>query len=274
MGFGAAKAVAARAVHETPLQEVVWCARPHTSHLTPPTSLSEMSEIQSLLALQNDDVAINEFETRLAAFEPRIKALDARRQRIVDTLERHSAAVLAEEKKQAFLRDKIQEHRALIDRNQAQLDAVKTMRQATAAAAGMEQAKKIVAGEESDLLLINRKLEEVRAAQNAAKADLAACEAEQATARTEVASERAAIDGELATARAKRRESATHVSAALLSRYDRIRSAKRVQVVVALNALSCGACDTAIPMQRRHAMTAGTMIELCEVCGVLMYHPV
>jgi len=35
------------------------------------------------------------------------------------------------------------------------MDAVKTMKQATAAVAQMEQARKIVAGEESDLLAIN-----------------------------------------------------------------------------------------------------------------------
>jgi predicted nucleic acid-binding Zn-ribbon protein len=45
-------------------------------------------------------------------------------------------------------------------------------------------------------------------------------------------------------------------------------------VVVALNSLSCGACDTAIPMQRRHVMLSGNTVELCEVCGVLMYHAV
>jgi uncharacterized protein len=231
-----------------------------------------MSDIQALLALQNDDLAIHELETRMAALEPRIKALDARRQRIVDTIERQAGLVATEEKKQAFLRDKIQEHRALIDRNQAQLDAVKTMRQATAASAQMEQAKKIVAGEESDLLALSRKLEELRGALNAAKADLAACEAEQTAARSEVTAERAAIDGELATAQQQRAKTAAAVPDALRARYDRIRNKKRQHVVVALNAMSCGACDTAIPMQRRHAMSTGTVIELCEVCGVLMYH--
>jgi predicted nucleic acid-binding Zn-ribbon protein len=231
-----------------------------------------MSDIQALLALQNDDLAIHELETRMAALEPRIKALDARRQRIVDTIERQAGLVATEEKKQAFLRDKIQEHRALIDRNQAQLDAVKTMRQATAASAQMEQAKKIVAGEESDLLALSRKLEELRGALNAAKADLAACEAEQTAARGEVTAERAAIEGELAAAQQQRAKTAAAVPDALRTRYDRIRNKKRQHVVVALNAMSCGACDTAIPMQRRHAMSTGTVIELCEVCGVLMYH--
>lgn len=233
-----------------------------------------MSEIESLLALQADDIAIHELETRLASLEPRIRELDTRKQRILDIIAKQSALVEAEEKKQAFLRDKIQEHRQLIDKNQAQLDSVKTMRQATAAAAQMEQAKRIVAGEESDLHALNRRLEELRGVLNGARSDLAACEAEQATARSEVAAERGTIEGELAAAQQKRKASAAQVPDALRHRYDRIRNKKRVHVVVALNDLSCGACDTAIPMQRRHAMLAGTTIELCEVCGVLMYHAV
>lgn len=231
-----------------------------------------MSDISALLALQSDDHAIHEIETKLAALEPRIAELDARRRRLVDSVERQQATVTAEEKKQAFLRDKIAEHRGLIERNQAQLDAVKTMRQATAAAAQMEQAKRIVAGEESDLLALNRRLEEMRGALNAAKTDLQALETEQSTARGEVAEQRGALESELVAATTKRAETAKDVPAALRSRYDRIRSKKRVHVVVALNSLSCGACDTAIPMQRRHAMLATGSIELCEVCGVLMYH--
>ena len=231
-----------------------------------------MSEISALLALQDDDLAIHEIETKLAALEPRIAELDARQKRITDTIERQGVLVAAEEKKQAFLRDKIVEHRGLIDRNQAQLDAVKTMRQATAAAAQMDQAKRIVAGEESDLLTLNRRLEELRGVLNAAKAELAALELEQTTARGEVATERASLEADLAEGTAKRRAAAEAVPAPLRTRYDRTRNKKRVKVVVALNGLSCGACDTAIPMQRRHAMLAGTMIEVCEVCGVMMYH--
>lgn len=231
-----------------------------------------MSEIQTLLALQADDLAIHEIETKLAALEPRIAELDARRRRLSDVVDRQQTVVTAEEKKQAFLRDKIAEHRGLIERNQAQLDAVKTMRQATAAAAQMEQAKKIVAGEESDLLALNRRLEEMRGGLNNAKTELAALEAEQATARGEVGAQRSALEAELAEAAAKRAETATAVAAPLRTRYDRTRNKKRVHVVVALNGLACGACDTAIPMQRRHAMLATGSIELCEVCGVLMFH--
>jgi predicted nucleic acid-binding Zn-ribbon protein len=233
-----------------------------------------MSEIASLLAVQSDDLVIHEIETKLGALQPRIAELDARKRRLLDGVERQQTVVTAEEKKQAFLRDKITEHRELIERNQSQLDAVKTMRQATAAALQMEQAKKIVAGEESDLLSINRRLEEMRGGLKAAQDDLGALELEQATARGEVAEQRAALDAERADAAAKRAETAKLVPPALLSRYDRLRNKKRVTVVVALNGLACGACDTAIPMQRRHSMLATGAIEACEVCGVMMYHQV
>ena len=228
------------------------------------------TELQALLALQADDVVIHGLDERLSALEPRIRELDARKARITDAIARSAAAVEAEEKKQAWVRDKIAEHKQLIERNQAQMDQVKTLKQATAAAAQMEQAKKIVAGEESDLLTINRKLDELRAALTQQTADLTALEAEQVTARAEVAAEKSVIDGEMQVAREKRATSATAVPSGLLSRYDRIRGRKRVEAVVAMRGMSCGACDTAIPMQRRHVMVNTSAIELCEACGVLM----
>ena len=99
------------------------------------------TELQALLALQADDVVIHGLEERLAALEPRIRELDARKARITDAIARSAAAAEAEEKKQAWVRDKIAEHKQLIERNQAQMDQVKTLKQATAAAAQMEQAK-------------------------------------------------------------------------------------------------------------------------------------
>ena len=230
------------------------------------------TELESLLALQADDVVIHGLEERLTALEPRIRELDARKSRVSDAIERSTVAVQAEEKKQAYLRDKIVEHKQLIEHNQAAMDAVKTLKQATAAAAQMEQARKIVAGEESDLLALNRRLEELRGSMSAQQKELASLETEQEAARSEVSVQRGVIDEEMAIARAKRAGSAKSVAASLLSKYDRIRGRKRVEAVFAMRGMSCGNCDTAIPMQRRHVMTATAAIDLCEACGVLMYH--
>ncbi|MBI1808416.1 MAG: hypothetical protein HYR75_00845 [Gemmatimonadetes bacterium] len=231
------------------------------------------TDLAALLAVQVEDVAIHGVEAKLAELEPRIRDLDTRRQKALDAVERAAAGVAAEEKKQAYVREKIAEHKQLIERNQAQMDAVKTMKQATAAVAQMEQAKRIVATEESDLLAINRRLEEARGVLHGLQNELAAIEAEQETARGEVASQRATLDGELAVLREQRNAAAAKVPAALLARYDRIRGKRRVEAVFAMSGMSCGNCDTAIPMQRRHVMSATGAVELCEACGVLMYFP-
>lgn len=229
-------------------------------------------ELDALLAVQADDLEIHGLDERLAALAPRLKALDDKRARIVGDIERGTALVAGEETKQAYLRDKITEHKALIERNQAQMDIVKTMRQATAAVNQMDEAKRIVANEDAELLTINRRLEELRATLLAHRSALEACEAEQVDARTEVAAEQAAIESELAAARATRAAKATRVPAPLLQKYDKIRSRRRAQAAWSLNGMACGACDTTIPMQRRNLMTTGGGIDICEACGVLMYY--
>ncbi|MDQ8155082.1 MAG: hypothetical protein P3B98_10520 [Gemmatimonadota bacterium] len=230
-----------------------------------------LQELETLLAVQADDLEIHGIEDRLAALAPRLKALDQKRSRIASDLERATVVVTAEEKKQAFLRDKIAEHKALIDRNQAQMDVVKTMRQATAAVAQMEEAKRIVATEESELVAINRRLEEARSSAHTHQTALDACTAEQAEARGAVTAEQAALEGELAAARAKRDAKAVGVPAGLLGKYDKIRIRRRAQAAWAVKGHACGACDTAVPMQRRNQMSTKGGIDVCEACGVLMY---
>ncbi len=230
------------------------------------------NDLDVLLAVQADDLEIHEFEERLAALMPRLRELDQKKARIAAEIERSGVIVAAEEKKQAYLRDKIVEHKALIEHNQAAMDAVKTMRQATAAVAQMDEAKRIVANEEAELVTINRRLEEARATLHGHTSAREACEVEQVEARAEVATEQASLDGELAAARAKRAEKAAHVPADLLDKYDRIRLRKKKAAAWAMKGMACGACDTAIPMQRRLAMSQGGALQVCEGCGVLMYY--
>ena len=230
------------------------------------------NDLEVLLAVQADDLEIHGYEERLAALMPRLRELDQKKSRVSADIERSNVVVGAEEKKQAYLRDKIAEHKTLIEHNQAAMDAVKTMRQATAAVAQMDEAKRIVANEEAELVAINRRLDEARATLNAHKSALEACEAEQVEARAEVSSEQAALEGELAAARGKRTDKAKLVPADLLDKYDRIRIRKKKAAAWAMKGMACGACDTAIPMQRRLGMSQGGALQVCEACGVLMYY--
>ena len=228
------------------------------------------SEVEALLALQEDDTKITELENRKRSLEPRMAALDKKREAAAALVNRSRAAVEAEERRQRELQGKVAQHKQLQERNLAQLDAVKRLKEATAAMAQVESARRIIAEDQSELAAIARRLAELRSAVTASEADLANVEGEQATARQEIEKERAEIDSSLDAARAERAGKTGGVSRALLGKYDRIRT-RRTQALYALRGESCGNCDTAIPMQRRNQMAVNGPIEVCEACGVLLY---
>jgi predicted nucleic acid-binding Zn-ribbon protein len=148
---------------------------------------------------------------------------------------------------------------------------VKKMREATAAMAQVEQARKILIEEESELNSLARRVADGHKAITAHREALAEQDAEQAAEREAIARERAEIEGALAEARAKRTQAASHVPKSILAKYDRIRGRRGEQAIFPLRGPSCGHCDTAIPLQRRNQMMNTGQIEVCEACGVLLY---
>ncbi len=228
------------------------------------------SEVEALLALQDDDARIAELENRRKALDPRMAALDRKREAAAAAVSRSRAAVEAEEKRQRELQGKIAQHKQMQERNLAQFDAVKRLKEATAAMAQVESARRIIAEDESELTALQRRLTEIRSTVEATESALADIEAEQATAREEIDKERIEIDASLTDARKDRDGKTSGVPRPLLGKYDRIRT-RRAQALYPLRGESCGNCDTAIPMQRRNHMAVNGPIDVCEACGVLLY---
>ena len=228
------------------------------------------SEVEALLALQDDDARIQELEQRLHALDPRMAALDKKRENAKTAVDRSRAAVEAEERRQRELQGMIAQHKQMQEKNLAQLDAVKRLKEATAAMAQVESARRIIADDESELQALNRRIGELRTTVVTNEANLAVVEEEQAAAREEISGERSEIDASLAEARATRNSKTGAIPRPLLGKYDRIRT-RRAQALYPLRGESCGNCDTAIPMQRRNQMAVNGPIDVCEACGVLLY---
>ncbi len=228
------------------------------------------AEVQALLDLQGDDSVIRELENKAAALEPKLADLDRRREIAATALARAKGAVESEEKRQRELQARVAQHKQIQERNLAQLDAVKKMKEATAAMAQVESARRMIAEDESEITTISRRITELQNNVKAAESSLADVEAEQATARSEIVGEREKIDAELAAARSVRATKAQKVDKNLLSKYDRIRT-RRPHALYPLNGQACGNCDTSIPLQRRNVMAGDGAIEVCEACGVLLY---
>jgi predicted nucleic acid-binding Zn-ribbon protein len=233
--------------------------------------LTVHSDVESLLALQTEDQAIGEMEARLAALEPRLREMDVAHAAAVEALDRARRAVEAEEGAHRELQTRIAQHKLLHERNIAQLDSVRRMKEATAAMSQVEQARRILAEEEGALQGISRRLTELRGTVETHERALAELESQHHAERHTIGEARAEVDGQLASRRTTRAGSAAKVDRVLLQKYDRIRTVRHDGAIFPLRGPSCGHCDTSVPMQRRNVMAAKGTIEVCETCGVLMY---
>jgi len=227
-------------------------------------------DVEALLALQQDDSGIRDLEKELNALDPELANLDRRREQAAGAVARAQSAVDSEEKRQRELQSRLAQHRQQQERNLAQLDEVKRLKEATAAMAQVETTKRMMAEDESEVQACGRRLTELHATVASSTKVLTDVEAEQETARGEIGAKKDALNEKLAVARAGREKKASAVPRPLLGKYDRIRG-RRQEALVSLREGSCGNCDTAIPLQRRNVMTSTGQIEVCEACGVLLY---
>ena len=228
-------------------------------------------DVQSLLAVQRDDLEIYALESRLAALAPRLAALESDRARVAQEMDRARKAVESDEARHREAMHKVETHRQLVERSQRQYESVTSPREASAAMTQLEQTKRMADDSERDASQILGRIGEMRHHVVELETALADVEDRQAETRAALDTERGEIEAEIAKARAKRDETARAVPKPMLAKYDKVRSRRRAETLFPLRGPSCSACDTAIPTQRRAVMAASGTIEMCEGCGALLY---
>jgi predicted nucleic acid-binding Zn-ribbon protein len=228
-------------------------------------------DVQSLLAVQQDDLQIYALEGQLAELAPRLAALEQERARVAGALDRARKGVEAEEVRQREARGRVETHKQLAERSQRQYEGVSSPREATAALGQLEQTKRMVESSQRDADQIQGRINEMRHQVAELEGQLVAVEQRQGEARSALDAERARIQRDLDEATRKRDALAAKVPPRLLGTYDKVRSRRRTEIVFPLRGASCGACDTAIPTQRRASMISSGALEMCEGCGMLLY---
>jgi uncharacterized protein len=228
-------------------------------------------DVQSLLAVQREDLEIYTLEERLAALAPRLAALEKERIRAAQELERANKAVATEESRHREAQLRSDTNRQLVERSQRAYESVTSPREANAAMVQLEQTKRMVDESDREATQIQGRINEMRHNVADLEAKLADVEHRQADARALLDKERAEIEAQIAADKAKRDQTAQAVPRAMLTKYDRVRTRRRAETVFPLRGTSCSACDTAIPTQRRAAMAATGSLEMCEGCGALLY---
>lgn len=243
----------------------------HADQATVMTETKLNPDVTALLQVQADDLTVYSIEDRLSALLPRVAALEVERKKAEEAVTQAHLQVEAEEKRQRDLQDRVRQHREMRDKSEGLLGQVSSPREAAAAMAQIEQAKRFIADEERELDAIGHKLTELRKASADRDKAVKDIERVQLETRASLDADRATLEQELGEVRSERSKKAQAVPRSLLLRYDRIRQRRRTTAVFPLRGQSCAHCDTAIPVQRKSTMVSTGATELCEGCGVLLY---
>ncbi len=228
-------------------------------------------DLVKLLDLQAKDAVLSDAEQRLTALDRNAAALDQALQRARESLEAAKQALAEGRRRRDEMEAKIESYRLLQDRRKQRLDQVKTTKEASAVMAELELARSVMAKEESDWVRTADGVVQLEIRVQAEESNLKTIESSQAEERALLDQRRAALEVERAAALRERDSSAATIDRALRTRYDRLRRSRSTDVVVPLVGGACGGCHTAVPLNRRSQIRAGTVIDGCEACGAILY---
>ncbi len=229
------------------------------------------AELAKLLDLQTKDLTLLDADVRLKAILDEVARLDTD----LDTGRRDIA--LARKrledgvKKREDLETRIEGFRSIQDKRRQRLESAKGAREAQAVMTEVEMARSVLVKEEGDWVRTAEGVHDLERSLKAVEERVAALELAQVADRERLAAERASIEVERDAAKAAREGSAAVIEKVIRARYDRLRSARTVAVVVALRGEACGACYTSVPRNRRTQIRAGILLDDCEACGVILY---
>ena len=228
-------------------------------------------DLEKLLDLQAKDLALLSADREIQTLDASIAALDAALDRARNDLDaarkKHGEGV----KRREELEEVIETQRSQQEKRRARIEQVRTAREVQALMTEVDLARSVLANKESDWVKAADATTQQEAAVAEAEQRLAALEGDQTGERARLAEARRALEAVREEAGATRSASAAQVEKSLLLRYDRLWSSRSTTVVVALRGDACGACFTAIPRNRRSQIRAGTHIDCCEACGVILY---
>jgi hypothetical protein len=228
-------------------------------------------DLERLLDLQAKDLELLRTDLQLSAVAGEIAGLDAALERARAEVQSARQRVAEGIQRREELEAVIEAQRAHQEKRRSRIEQVRTAREVQALMTEMDLARSGLARQESDWVKAADATQQQEASLREAEERLHALEQDQSGERGRLEEARRQAEAEREGARRARQSSAASVERTLLTRYDRLWNSRTTTVVVPLRGDACSACHTAVPRNRRSQIRAGTHIEGCEACGVILY---
>jgi len=231
------------------------------------------ADLVKLLDLQAKDAVVADVERRLEALQGEFTTLDQALDKARAGLETARRTAADAGRRRDELEAKIESYRLLQDRRRLRLEHVRNPKEASTLMAELDLARSVVAKEENDWIRSAETVTQLEQKASEEERNVALVEEGQTPEREKLQSRVAELQAELAAANADREETAVRLDRQLRIRYERLRKSRLSAVVVPLISNGCGACHTAVPLNRRSQIRSGAVIEGCEACGAILYPP-
>jgi len=230
------------------------------------------ADLVKLLDLQAKDAVVADVERRLDALQGEFTTLDQALDKARAGLETARRTAADAGRRRDELEAKIESY-LLQDRRRLRLEHVRNPKEASTLMAELDLARSVVAKEENDWIRSAETVTQLERKASEEERNVALVEEGQAPEREQLRGRVAELEAELAAANADREQTAGRLDRQLRTRYERLRKSRLTAVVVPLISNGCGACHTAVPLNRRSQIRSGAVIEGCEACGAILYPP-
>jgi predicted nucleic acid-binding Zn-ribbon protein len=227
-------------------------------------------DLVKLLELQSKDLDLLEADRALDAILAEYEALDQQLKGAQQAVDQAARSVAEAGRRRLEVEGKMENYRKLEDRGKQRLEQVRTPKEIQAVMTEMDLARSVLAKEEAEWMKLAEVITGLEAGGLEAATKLAEMRQSQVDVRSALDLRRSAAEGRRHAALTAREATAAEVNRALRTRYERLRTV-RAKVLVALDGAACGACYTTVPLNRRSQIRAGTLIDACESCGVILY---
>ena len=231
------------------------------------------ADLVRLLELQTKDGAVAAVDRLLADVAAEVDRLDQELAKAREGLDAARRAVGDGARRRDELETKIESYRVLQERRRQRLEHVRNPKEASTLMAELELARSVMSKEESDWVRSSEAVTDLERRLGDEERAFSEYEEGQAPARRDLDGRRAELEGRREAALAEREASAGRLDKQLRTRYERLRRSRGADVVVPLLNSGCGACHTAVPLNRRSLIRAGTVVDGCEACGAILYPP-
>ena len=228
-------------------------------------------DLEKLLDLQDKDLTLLDVDQRLDQVLAEEQALDEAVRSAEASIGVAQRSVAESIRRRIEVEGRVETYRKLQEGRRKRIEVSRPGKDTAGLMAELDLSRQVLAREESDWFRAQEAVQaqETRVAE--AEAAVEALKAEQVAPREALAARRAELEAERAVALAARDASAAAVAKPLRSRYERLRGSRAPRAVVALAGDACGACYTAVPMNRRAQMRMSGVVDACEGCGVMLY---